>query len=229
MSMGSEFAQAKDLWAQAQWEPDESKKKELAHQIISTFDTLLAADGDTQLDKAQRAAVHNLRGLSYAMLGDVEHLQLARRDYKRALKLNSRMGQASNNLKEVNKALHTQDAAAKNVKLEQRRLKYCCGCVPRCKKGPWKPKPKMVRELALPPICWRLPSTLRNSVSGVDLCTAGRRRARVCKASEENTSVGELLSTDLRGGWCRRQRTSACCCTGTATADLVGLGSRRWL
>ena len=141
--MGSEFDRAKALWAQAQWEPDETKKKELAHQIIAAFDALLAAD---ELKKAQRAATHNLRGLAYAMLGCAEHLQLARVDYKRALKLNSHLGQASNNLKEVNKALYTRDAAAKRAKLEQRRLKYCCGCVPRCKKGPWKPKPKTVRD-----------------------------------------------------------------------------------
>lgn len=142
--MGSEFDRVKALWAQAQWAPDESKKKELAHQIIAAFDALLAAD-DLQLNKAQRAAAHNLRGLAYAMLGGAEHLQLARVDYKRALKLNRRLRQASNNLKEVNKALYTRDAAAKRAKLEQRRLKYCCGCVPRCKKGPWKPKPKTVR------------------------------------------------------------------------------------
>lgn len=223
--MGSEFAHAKDLWAQAQWEPDESKKKELAHQIIALFDSLLAAEGNAQPDKAQRAAAHNLRGLSYAMLGDVEQLQLARRDYKRALKLNSRMVQASNNLQEVNRALHTQDVAAKNAKLEQRRLKYCCGCVPRCKKGPWKPKPKMVRELALPPLC--LPLALRNSVPGVDLCAAGRRWPRVRKASEENTSLGTVGSTDFRGGWCRHQCARACCSTSTTTADLVGLARRR--
>ncbi len=227
--MGSDFARAKDLWAKAQWEPDESKKKALAHQIIASFDALLATDGDAQLDKAQRAAVHNLRGLAYAMFGDVENLQLARRDYKRALKLNSRMGQAANNLKEVNKALHTQDAAAKNAKREQRQLKYCCGCVPRCKKGPWKPKPKMVRDSDsnCTTYLMALPLALHDSVPGVDPCTAGRRWACVCKASEENTSLDAVVSTDLRGGWCRHQRTGACC-TGTATADLVGLARHRW-
>ena len=221
--MGSEeFDRAKELWAQANWEPDEEKKKELAHQIVAVFDELLA--DETQPDKAQRAAVYNLRGLAYTLLGDAEHLQLARRDYKRALKLNSRMGQARKNLEEVNKALLSRDVAAKNAKLEQRRLKYCCGCVPRCKKGPWKPKPKMVRVHAHCRVCLHVRSRLiLHTVTSI--LVGGLRRSRVCKDSEENTPAGTYATTDLRCGWGRPKRSG---CTTSASTDIVGL-ARQWL
>jgi hypothetical protein len=145
------FDRAKEMWAQAQWEPDEGKKKELAHTMIAAFDAMLSDAAAADMTKVQRAGLHNLRGLSYAMLGDdPEHVDLARRDYRRALKLNSSLGQARQNLQAANAALRTQDLAAKNEKARQRRLKYCCGCVPRCKKGPWKPKQQSVRP-APPP------------------------------------------------------------------------------
>lgn len=183
-----ELDRAKEMWARAEWEPDEAKKKSLAHQIITAFDELLAADND-ELSKIERAAVHNLRGLAYAMLGGAEHLELARHDYKRALKLNGSMGQASKNLQAVNAALHARDVAAKNAKIRQRRLKYCCGCVPRCKKGPWKPKVKTVRGHCLLPAALRL--ALRYPVSRTYVSAGGLRWACVREGSAENTSSDE--------------------------------------
>ena len=147
MAFGAEsYAAAKEMWARAQWEPDDATKKELAHTMIAAFDAMIAdadAGGGASMTKAQRAGVHNLRGQCYAMLGDgAETLNVARRDYKRALQLNGKMGQAALNLAAVNKAMRSRDLAAKNAKAEQDKLKYCCWRVPRCAKGPWKPKPK---------------------------------------------------------------------------------------
>ena len=140
------YADAKEMWARAQWEPDDAAKKELAHTMVAAFDAMLTADAGAAagaMTKVQRAGVHNIRGQCYAMLGDgAETLNLARRDYSRALKLNGKMGQARLNLAAANKAMRSRDLAAKNAKAEQDKLKYCCWRVPRPTRGPFKAKPK---------------------------------------------------------------------------------------
>ena len=135
--LGAGYRRAKELWALAHWDGQEAARNERTHAAMDELDAALDAAAGGGAPRSQRAAGHNLRGQCYETLGQLAE---ARADYRRALKLNGGMEQARTRLAGVEAALAAREAARGSARARQRQQRYCCGCVPRCKRGPWKPQ-----------------------------------------------------------------------------------------
>jgi hypothetical protein len=125
------FNEAKVVWSLAEWEPDEEKLRALVDEVIGLLDRALAG----QLDSLAQAACYNIRGQCFAKLGRDEE---AKQELKRGLKLR-KIPHAQRQLVEVEARLAARERAESAALRKQRQHKYCCFCVPRCSRGPFKP------------------------------------------------------------------------------------------